>query len=121
MCELFGVSGMERAPVAELLKEFFRHSVRRPNGWGMATFYDNSVSPEKEPVCAVKSVYLRERLRRQLEARNIIAHIRLVTRGNMDYENYHPFVRRDNFGRTWTLAHNGTIFDRPALDGYVQT
>ena len=121
MCELFGVSSMERAPVTELLKEFFRHSVRHPNGWGMATFYDNSVSLEKEPVCAVKSVYLRERLRHKIEARNMIAHIRLAPRGNMDYENCHPFVLRDNFDRTWTLAHNGTIFDCPALDGYVQT
>ena len=121
MCELFGVSSMERVPVTELLKEFFRHSVRHPNGWGMATFYDNSVSLEKEPVCAVKSGYLRERLRHKIEARNMIAHIRLATRGNMDYENCHPFVLRDNFDRTWTLAHNGTIFDCPALDGYVQT
>ena len=121
MCELFGISSVQKVSARDMLKEFFSHSVDHPNGWGIATFYGNSVSLEKEPVCAAKSVYLRERLRHKLEARNMIAHIRLATRGNMDYENCHPFVMRDDSGRTWTLAHNGTIFDCPALDGYVGT
>ena len=47
MCELFGVSSGRRIEVNDLLKEFFSHSVRHPNGWGMAMFYENSVSLEK--------------------------------------------------------------------------
>lgn len=46
---------------------------------------------------------------------------RMATRGNMDYENYHLFVMRDNRDRTWTLAHNGTIFDCSMLDRYFYT
>ena len=49
----------------------------------------------------------------------MIAHIRLATRGTMEYENTHPFVMRDNYDRTWTLAHNGTIFESEILEPFV--
>ena len=119
MCELFGVSSSDKIRVNECLKEFFSHSVRHPNGWGIAVFYENSVSLEKEPVQASTSLYLKERLRHKIEVKNMIAHIRLATRGSMEYENSHPFVKRDNYGRTWTLAHNGTIFDYPLLNPFI--
>lgn len=118
MCELFGISSREKVRVNDLLKEFYSHSVRHPNGWGLAVFYGNSASVEKEPVPAYRSAYLRERLRHKLEVRNALGHIRLATVGTMEFENCHPFVQRDSSGRTWTLAHNGTIFDCPALSPY---
>jgi glutamine amidotransferase len=121
MCELFGVSSFEKVPVDHLLQTFFSHSVRHPNGWGMAIFRHGSVNLEKEPVAAYRSAYLRERLQHPLAVRNMIAHIRLATVGTMDYENSHPFVQWDRSGRCWTLAHNGTIFDAPALNPYVYT
>ena len=121
MCELFGASSRDPVAVNELLREFFSHSGRHPNGWGLAVFYGGSVSLEKEPVSACQSAYLKERLRHPLEVRSMIAHIRLATVGTMDYENCHPFVRRDSSGRAWTLAHNGTIFHCPALAPYVHT
>ena len=46
----------------------------------------------------------------------MIAHIRLASVGRMFYENCHPFVKHDNRGRSWTLAHNGTIFQGPQLE-----
>ena len=119
MCELFGVSSRKRIAVNEPLKEFFSHSVRHANGWGIATFYGNSVSLEKEPVQAIKSTYLKERLQHSISAKNMIAHIRLATRGVTEYANCHPFVLRDNDDRCWTLAHNGTIFDYPRHDPYL--
>lgn len=118
MCELFGASSLGRVRVNELLKEFYSHSTAHPNGWGLAIFHGQSVNLEKEPLPANQSAYLRERLRRPLEVRNMIAHIRLATIGAVDFENCHPFVKRDRLGRTWTLAHNGTIFDCPALHPY---
>lgn len=119
MCELFGVSSRNRITVNDLLKEFFSHSVKHANGWGLAIFYENSVSLEKEPVQAIKSGYLKERLRQNTAVKNMIAHIRLATRGNMEYVNCHPFVLRDNYDRCWTLAHNGTIFDYPRQNPYL--
>lgn len=121
MCELLGVSSQEKLRMNDYLKEFFSHSVQHPHGWGLAVFYGNAVSLEKEPIPAFKSGYLRERLRHTLQTRDMIAHIRLATRGTMDFENCHPFVMRDNCDRTWTLAHNGTIFDCPVMERYVHT
>ena len=105
MCELFGVTSQGRIVLNELLLEFFSHGVEHPNGWGMAFFYGNAVSLEKQPEASHKSVYLKQRLQFKVEADKMIAHIRLATRGNLNYENTHPFVMRDNSNRTWTLAH----------------
>ena len=121
MCELFGVSSPEKIYLNELLKEFFSHGTEHPNGWGMAFFYGDAVSLEKQPEASFKSAYLRQRLRARIEADNMMAHIRLATRGNMDYENTHPFVARDISGRSWTFEHNGTIFECDELNPYVKT
>lgn len=121
MCELLGFSSARKMQVNAYLKEFAAHSVRHPHGWGLAVFYGNAVSLEKEPIPAYQSGYLRERLRHRLEVTDMIAHIRLATRGTMDFENCHPFVMRDGSDRTWTLAHNGTIFNCPVMERYVHT
>ncbi len=118
MCELFGISAAREIPAEELLREFFSHSVRHPNGWGLATFPYGEVSIEKEPVQASKSAYLKERLRGSVRASALLAHIRLATMGNMEYDNCHPFMRQDSCGRRWVLIHNGTIFDYPPLSPY---
>lgn len=119
MCELFGICSSTKIELNEALKEFFPHSADHPHGWGLAVFYENSVSLEKEPIQASKSFYLKERLKHPISAKAAIAHIRLATVGTMEYENSHPFVKRDNHDRSWTLAHNGTIFDCPKLDRYI--
>lgn len=118
MCELFGVSSASRVPVNDMLREFFSHSDKHPNGWGMANFINNSVAIEKEPIQASKSAYLKERLHHRMDVSTLLAHIRLATIGNMEYVNSHPFIRLDCCGRKWVLIHNGTIFDYPALSPY---
>lgn len=119
MCELFGLSSDKKIQSNDMLREFFSHGAEHPHGWGMAFFHGNEVSLEKQPETSVKSNYLKQRLRAKIEADHMIAHIRLATRGTVDYENTHPFVMRDNSDRTWTLAHNGTIFECSALDAFV--
>lgn len=119
MCELFGVSSKEKLLLNDLLREFFSHGAEHPHGWGMAFFYGNAVSLEKQPENSRKSGYLKQRLQARIEAGNMIAHIRLATRGNLEYENTHPFVIRDNLDRAWTLAHNGTIFECNVLNPFV--
>lgn len=118
MCELFGVTSAGRVAVNAYLKEFSSHSVNHPNGWGLAIFYGDAVSLEKEPFPAWRSAYLQSRLKHPFEVENMIGHIRLATRGAMEYENCHPFVDRDSSGRAWTLAHNGTVFRSELLDQY---
>ena len=55
MCELFGLSSAEKIQLNDLLKEFFSHGMEHPHGWGMAFFYGNAVSLEKQPETACKS------------------------------------------------------------------
>lgn len=119
MCELFGVCSCGKIALNDMLREFFSHGVDHPHGWGMAFFYGNAVSLEKQPEHSCKSRYLKQRLCAEVSADNMVAHIRLATRGNMDYENTHPFVMRDNHERTWTLIHNGTIFESDVLAPYA--
>lgn len=121
MCELFGVSSRKTIPLNALLHEFFSHGKEHPHGWGLAFFYGNGVSLEKQPETSCTSLYLKQRLRTPIEADNMIAHIRLATRGITEYENCHPFVMRDQSHRAWTLAHNGTIFDCDEMNPYCKT
>ena len=121
MCELFGVTSGSKLELNELLSEFFSHGTEHPNGWGMAFFYGNAVSLEKQPEASHKSSYLKQRLQFKVEADKMFAHIRLATRGELNYENTHPFVMRDNCDRTWTLAHNGTIFDCDLLNPFTHS
>ena len=118
MCELFGVSANRKIKVNSLLKEFFSHSSEHPNGWGIAVFDGNNVSIEREPVKAGNSLYLRNRLTARFEVSNMLAHIRRATVGTEMYTNTHPFSKTDESGRTWTLIHNGTIFESPQLSPY---
>lgn len=119
MCEMFAVSSEKEIRLNSLLTEFFSHGNKHPNGWGLAVFYGNAVSLEKEPVESDTSSYLKDRLSHQIYACNAIAHIRQATVGKMSYENSHPFIFRDYSNRAWTLAHNGTIFDGTKTDPYA--
>lgn len=118
MCELFGVNTPRKIQLNHLLDVFFSHGDKHPHGWGMAFFENGTVQMEKQAVSSTKSARLREYRSRRIMSDRMIAHIRLATKGNMEYENCHPFIRMDEMGRMWTLAHNGTIFEGEMLDSY---
>ncbi|MCM1498491.1 MAG: class II glutamine amidotransferase [Clostridium sp.] len=120
MCELFGFSSENRVVINPYLKEFFSHSDMHPHGWGLACLEGQEAVIEKEPVQAAKSRYLHERLTVPIENRNVFAHIRYATVGNVDYRNCHPYTGKDVTGRRWTMIHNGTIFDYGQLDQYFK-
>lgn len=111
MCELFGICSKEPLAINEYLKEFFEHSVRHPHGWGLACMEGKEALIEKEPVQASKSNYLKERLSMPVCEKNVFAHIRYATIGNVEFRNCHPYSVKDESGRRWTQIHNGTIFD----------
>ncbi len=118
MCELFGITAKKKIRINELLKKFFLHSVMHRNGWGLAFLDDQYISIEKEPIRAIDSCYLRNRLTGKIETARCMAHIRRATVGEVSFSNTHPFSRRDDAGRTWILVHNGTILDAPVLNSY---
>lgn len=120
MCELFGFSSQKGFVINEYLKEFFGHSEKHPHGWGIACLEGNEVFIEKEPLQATKSDYLQKRLTVPVNNKNVFAHIRYATVGNVDYHNCHPYTRKDKSQRRWTMVHNGTIFDYSRLDKYFK-
>lgn len=119
MCELFGISSAKKVKCNDVLRTFFSHGVDNPDGWGLAAFYGNAVSLEKEPTSSMDSIYLKNRLADDIVEDVLLAHIRKASVGSLEYKNSHPFALRDNFDRLWTLTHNGTIFEGPVLEPYV--
>ncbi len=119
MCQLFASFTEHPHELNEYLKAFYANSSRHPNGWGLALMDEGRVMLEKEPVQAVKSTYLKNRLSVPVSSAAAFAHIRYATIGNIKYQNCHPFTQTDRTGRQWVQNHNGTIFDFPALDRYI--
>ena len=120
MCELLGITSKNPVVSNEILESFFNHGKVCRDGWGLAVFRGSSVTMEKEPVCALDSLYLRHRLTRAVEANNLFAHIRKATLGRVEYANCHPFIWDDNSGRTWTLVHNGTVFEPRYMSSFIK-
>lgn len=119
MCELFGVSSKKYVEINEYLEKFYSHSEEHPHGWGLAIMDENQSIIQKQPVKASQSEELKKLLSKPISVKNAFAHIRLATMGYMDSFNCHPFIKIDNAGRTWTLIHNGTIFEYEDLKSYV--
>lgn len=119
MCELFGACLKKHMEINDYLKKFYSHSNKHPHGWGLACIDEQNVSLEKEPLQASKSYYLKKRISQPIQADAVLAHIRYATIGNVDYCNCHPYLQKDNYSRRWTLIHNGTIFDYPPLNKFV--
>jgi len=115
------MSAARDTDVTELLREFYSHSDRHPNGWGLAIRRNGSMEITKEPVRASRSERLGTLLASGVRTDVLLAHIRYATVGGEAYENSHPFTAKDNSGRMWTLIHNGTIFGYSHLGPYQYT
>jgi len=120
MCELFALNAS--TPTAATFS-FSGFSARggdtgeHADGWGMA-FHDGDgcrVFIDAGRACdAPLAHFLRQH---PLRARNVLAHVRKATQGEVALANCHPF-QREWLGRHWLFCHNGDLKDfRPALDG----
>lgn len=118
MCELLGVTAKRKIIMNELLMTFFSHSTEHRNGWGLALLDTDPVTIDREPVMAISSPFLLDRLGSRIKTSKCIGHIRRATIGGDCRNNTHPFARYDISGRQWVLAHNGTIFDAEMLAPY---
>ena len=119
MCEIYGFSGSREKELNTDLREFYSHASEHPNGWGLALFGGRETWITRETKRADQSDHLKKLLSEPIAAKTALAHIRLATIGNVEYENCHPFVGTDNSGRSWTLIHNGTVFETDRLNRYV--
>ena len=120
MCEIFCFNSNTPKQVNECLECFYNHSDQHPHGWGLATMQSDEFVIDKEPIKATCSQHLKDILSNPVVGKNVFAHIRLATVGEIISPNCHPFTEADDNNRSWMLIHNGPIFDCPELDKYKE-
>lgn len=89
--------------------EGFSHA----DGWGIAQWDEDGVSVMRHLAAAHEGEDYRN-FARTVQTRQMIAHVRQATAGDICFENTHPFVH----GR-WVFVHNGTI--RHFTEGVKET
>ncbi len=80
------------------------------DGWGIAFFEGKGLRLFLDHQSAAHSPMAQFLQAYPLKSRNIIAHVRKATIGEVALENAHPFVR-ELWGRQWVFAHNGDLKD----------
>ena len=118
MCEIFCFNSDTPRQINTCLECFYNPSEEHPHGWGLANLQSDEFIIDKEPVKANCSQHLKNILSNSVIGKNVFAHIRLATVGEIISPNCHPFTELDDNNRSWLLIHNGTIFDYPKLDEY---
>ncbi|ANQ85453.1 hypothetical protein dqs_2423 [Azoarcus olearius] len=119
MCQLLGMNCNKPATLQFSLEGFVQRgggTDEHRDGWGIGYFDGDGAHVFRDANPAATSPacrYCGQRFR----SRNIIAHIRKATQGEIRLENCHPFRGR-LWGRDWLFAHNGNLEGfRPPLAG----
>jgi predicted glutamine amidotransferase len=87
------------------------------DGWGIAFFEGAGVRHFVDHQAAIASPIAELIKQYPIKSKNVIAHIRKATQGQVALENCHPFVR-ELWGKYWVFAHNGDLKEfAPVLDG----
>ena len=110
MCQLLGLNANTPTDLVFSFTGFSHRAEEHRDGFGIAFFegagarlFVDTVSARVSPVA--------EMIRRHpIRSRNILAHIRKATQGQVALENTHPFMR-ELWGRYWVFAHNGDLKD----------
>ncbi|MBM5571993.1 MULTISPECIES: class II glutamine amidotransferase [Deefgea] len=84
------------------------------DGWGIAFFEDNGCRLFLDYLPSISSPVADLVRSYPIKSKNVIAHIRKATQGQINLANTHPF-QRELWGRYWIFAHNGNLTDLPAL------
>jgi len=120
MCQLLG---MNCNIPTDIVFSFTGFSTRggltdeHKDGWGIAFFEGSGVRLFVDHQPAVSSPVADLIKSYPIKSKNVIAHIRKATQGEVMLENCHPFVR-ECWGRYWVFAHNGDLKNfAPILNG----
>jgi len=120
MCQLLGMNCNVPTDVLFSFAGFAERGGRTDHhgdGWGIAFFEDRGLRHFVDHQSAAESPVAQLIRRYPIKSRNVIAHIRKATQGEVTLENCHPFVR-ELWGRYWVFAHNGDLKDyAPRLHG----
>jgi glutamine amidotransferase len=123
MCQLLGMNCNVPTDICFSFTGFQQRGGRtdhHDDGWGIAFFENRGCRVFLDHQPAVTSPVARLVRDYPIRSKNVIAHIRKATRGEVALENTHPFAR-ELWGRYWIFAHNGTLAHYlPNLDGTYQ-
>jgi predicted glutamine amidotransferase len=120
MCQLLGMNCNVPTDIVFSFTGFAMrggHTDSHHDGWGIAFFEGAGVRHFVDHQSAIASPVAELIKRFPIKSKNVIAHIRKATQGQVALENCHPFVR-ELWGRYWVFAHNGDLKEfHPALNG----
>jgi predicted glutamine amidotransferase len=87
------------------------------DGWGIVFFEGKGARQFLDPIASANSPVADFIKTYPIKSKNVIAHIRKATQGEVKLENTHPFVR-ELWGHYFSFAHNGDLKNyKPLLDG----
>jgi predicted glutamine amidotransferase len=120
MCQLLGMNCNVPTDVMFSFSGFAERGGKTDHhgdGWGIAFFEERGLRHFVDHQPASESPIAKLIRSYPIQSRNVIAHIRKATQGEVSLENCHPFVR-ELWGRYWVFAHNGDLKDfSPRLHG----
>jgi predicted glutamine amidotransferase len=120
MCQLLGMNCAFPTDIVFSFTGFATRGGRsdwHKDGWGIAFFEGSGVRHFVDYEAAVASPVADLIMRWPIKSKNVVAHIRKATQGDVALENCHPFVR-ELWGRYWVFAHNGDLQAfNPVLNG----
>lgn len=111
MCQLLGMNSFKPARLSFSLSGFIRRggeTDEHADGWGLAMYEERRCRLTVDPQPSARSPLADLATRDAFCSRNVIAHIRKATQGDINQLNCHPFVR-SLWGREWSFAHNGNL------------
>ena len=111
MCQLLGMNCNVPTDVVFSFSGFAERGGRtdhHTDGWGIAFFEDKGLRHFVDHQPAIDSPVADLIRRYPIKSRQVIAHIRKATQGEVSLANCHPFVR-ELWGRYWVMAHNGDL------------
>lgn len=123
MCQLLGMNCNTPTDICFSFEGFCARGGKTDehrDGWGIAffeglgcrIFLDDNPSIVS-PIAELVKNY-------PIKSKNVIAHIRKATQGEVGLENCHPF-QRELWGQYWVFAHNGNLENfSPTLSGLYQ-
>ncbi len=116
MCQLLGMNCNTPTDIVFSFEGFRRRgglTDEHSDGWGIAFFegegcrlFLDYLPSSSSPVADLVRAY-------PIKSKNVIAHIRKATQGEINLTNTHPFGR-ELWGQNWIFAHNGNLTHIPA-------
>ncbi|WP_028453426.1 class II glutamine amidotransferase [Chitinilyticum aquatile] len=111
MCQLLGMNCNVPTDITFSFEGFRRRggqTDQHADGWGIAFFETDGWRVFLDPLPSATSPVADFVRSYPIKSRNVIAHIRKATHGEISLANTHPF-RRELWGQEWVFAHNGNL------------